>query len=99
MLDDPLFAAAALFPFLLLAAGLGFVVYALRMRLPAEVESDVLAALSTREARPIAQICAQPRLVGVDQQVVHFALDHLRRTGRAVRWYADDDEAVYRRVA
>ena len=99
MVDDPLLVVATLFPLLLLVTGLGFVVHALRMHLPAEVEAHVLEALSTHEARPIARICAQPALNGVDAQVVHFALDHLRRTGRAVRWYGDDDEAVYRRVA
>ena len=97
--SDPLYVIAGLFPFVLTAIGLGFVLYAAKTRTPADVESDVLAALSTHEALPIARVCERPPLNEIDRDVVHFALEHLRRAGRAVRWYADDDEVVYRRVA
>jgi hypothetical protein len=100
-MDDPLFTVAGVFPLLIGAVGIGFVIHGFLARSPADVESDVLAALSAHEALPIRHICARPPLrhQRVDPSVVHFALERLRRTGRAVRWYTDDDEVVYRRVA
>jgi hypothetical protein len=104
-MDDPLLAIAAVFPLALAGVGLGFTWYSWRTPTPADVESDVLAALSVSEALPIALICRRPPLAGtrVHPDVVRFTLEHLRRSGRAVRWYAGDldqtREAVYRRVA
>jgi hypothetical protein len=100
-MDDPLFAVAGLFPLMMGAIGIGFVIHGFMAPTTADVESDVLAALSAHEALPIGRICARPPLRSqrLDPAVVHFTLEHLRRTGRAVRWYTDDDEVVYRRVA
>jgi hypothetical protein len=97
---DPLLAIATLFPMLLGAAGIGFICYSCHDRTPADVEADVLAALSEREALPIALICRRPPLAGqaVDPNVVHLTLEHLRRTRRAVRWYEAEQQAIYRRV-
>jgi hypothetical protein len=102
-MDDLLFVIAALFPPLLAAVGVGFIWYVGRIRTPADVEQDVLAAVSERDALPIAVICERPPLAGqpVDPRVVHFTLEHLRRSGRLVRWYSreHEDQAVYRRIA
>jgi hypothetical protein len=111
MFDDPLVGAATFFPVAFVAVGLGFLWWAAHGRLPAELESDVLEALSAAEALPVAQICDRPPLAGqpLHPETVSYALEHLRRTGRAVRWYArpvdqedvdtDEREALYRRVA
>jgi hypothetical protein len=100
-MDDPLFALAAIFPLLIAAAGVGFILHGFLVPTAADVESDVLEALSHDEALPLMSICARAPLKGqrINPEVVHFALEHLRRTGRAVRWYAEDEEVVYRRVA
>jgi hypothetical protein len=99
-MDDLLTIVAALFPPVLAVLGVGYIWYASRIRTPADVEQDVLAALSERDALPIAVICNRPPLAGqpVDPAVVHFTLEHLRRRGRLVRW-ADGDQTVYRRIA
>jgi hypothetical protein len=65
--------------------------------MPGDVAEDVLAVLSETEALAVAQVCE--RLAHVDAQTVSRALEDLRRDGRAVRWYAGDRSAVYRRVA
>ncbi len=100
---DVLAVIAALFPPLLAVAGIGFIWYAGRMRTPADVEQDVLAALSSKDALPVKLICQRPPLAGqpVDPAVVHFTLEHLRRSGRLVRFYSREhqDQAVYRRIA
>ena len=100
---DPLAVILPLFPPLLAAVGVGFIWYAMRMRTPADVEQDVLAALSSKDALPIKLICQRPPLAGqtLDQAVVHFTLEHLRRSGRLVRFYSHEhqDQAVYRRIA
>jgi|SRR5215831_1423197 hypothetical protein len=102
-MDDLLFFLAAFFPPLLAATGVGFVWHVARMRTPADVEQDVLAAVSERDALPIALICKRPPLAGrpLDPRVVHFTLEQLRREGRLVRWYSHEheDQAVYRRIA
>jgi hypothetical protein len=102
-MDDPLFSFAAIFPFLLAVCGLGFIWYSSRLRTPADVEADVLAALSEHDALPLATICRRPPLAGqpLDPDVVHFTLEHLRLKGRAVRWRAAEHQhqVVYRRIA
>jgi hypothetical protein len=102
-MDDLLLLIAALFPPVLAVIGVGYIWYASRIRTPADVEADVLAALSERDALPIKMICNRPPLAGqpLDPSVVHFTLEHLRRKGRLVRWYSSDhdDEVVYRRIA
>jgi hypothetical protein len=97
-MDDPLLAVASLFPFALALVGGGFVWWTARTRLPADVEADVLEALSEQEALPLPVICHRASL---DPTTVASALEHLRQTGRAVRWYDRDAEQdiVYRRVA
>jgi hypothetical protein len=101
--DDPLLTLAPAFPLLLLVIGGGFIWWTSRMRFPAEVESDVLEALSEREALPLRVICRRVggQGEGVDPRTVASALEHLRQTGRAVRWYDGEAEQdiVYRRVA
>jgi hypothetical protein len=103
---DVLLTLATAFPFVLIAIGLGFVWSTSRVRLPADLEADVLAALSDLEALPVSAICRRPPLAESepDPATVRFVLEHLRRSGRAVRWYADVDSrghrlALYRRVA
>ena len=100
-MDDPLLTLATLFPIVLSAVGAGFIIHGFVVPAPADVESDVLAALSREEALPLSRICQRAPLKDqrINPEVVHFALEHLRRTGKAVRWYADDAEVVYRRVA
>lgn len=97
-MDDPLLTVATVFPFALALAGGGFIWWAARMRCPAEVESDVLDALSEREPLPLRVICSR---TSIDPSTAESALEHLRRTGRAVRWYDREAEQdiVYRRVA
>ena len=101
VLDDPLLSVAAVFPLALALVGGGFVWWAARTRFPADadVESDVLEALSEREALPLRVICHRASL---DPTTAASALEHLRQTGRAVRWYdrrAEEQEVVYRKVA
>jgi hypothetical protein len=99
VLDDPLLSVAAVFPVALALVGGGFVWWAARTRFPADVESDVLEALSEREALPLRVICHRASL---DPTTAASALEHLRQTGRAVRWYdrhTEDQELVYRKVA
>jgi hypothetical protein len=102
-MDDPLLTVATVFPLLLMGVGFGFIWWTSRIRFPAEVESDVLEALSEREALPVRTICRRAPLaeLGVDPTTVESALEHLRQTGRAVRWYDRDaeEDIVYRRVA
>jgi hypothetical protein len=101
-MDDLLFTFATFFPFLLALCGVGFIWYSSRLRTPADMEADVLAALSEHDALPVSLICKRPPLAGqpLDPDVVHFTLEHLRRQGRLVRWYADQHEqVVYRRIA
>ena len=97
-MDDPLLTVATLFPFALALAGGGFIWWSLRMRFPSEVEAEVLDALSEREPLPLRVVC---RRASLDPTTVAEALEHLRQTGRAVRWYDRDAEQdiVYRRVA
>jgi hypothetical protein len=96
--DDPLLTIAAVFPFVLACVGAGFVWWAAHTRLPADVESEVLAALSNSEALPVLVICRRARVA--DPTTVESALEHLRQTGRAVRWVSREPrETVYRRVA
>jgi hypothetical protein len=104
--DDLLLTVATVFPCALAAIGLGFVWWVSRASLPADLEADVLAALSDLEALPVGEICRRPPLAesGVDPATVRFVLEHLRRSGRAVRWYAATDargqrHPMYRRVA
>jgi hypothetical protein len=101
--SDPLLTIASAFPLVLAGAGLGFIWWTARTRFPAELEGEVLEALSEREALPLRTICSRAPLAGrsVDPTTVASALEHLRQTGRAVRWYAPDadQEVVYRRVA
>ena len=99
MLDDPLLTVATVFPFALALVGGGFIWWAARTRFPADVEADVLQALSEREALPLRVICHR---ASVDPRTAASALEHLRQTGRAVRWYdhqAEPEEVVYRKVA
>jgi hypothetical protein len=100
MLDDPLLSVAAVFPFALALVGGGFIWWAARTRFPADadVQSEVLEALSEREALPLRVIC---RRASLDPTTAAEALEHLRKTGRAVRWYDREAEQdiVYRRVA
>jgi hypothetical protein len=99
VLDDPLLTVAAVFPFALALVGGGFVWWAARTRFPADVEAEVLEALSEREPLPLRVICHRASL---DPGTAASALEHLRQTGRAVRWYdrqADEQELVYRKVA
>src|SRR6185503_20864807 len=102
-MDDLLLEFASLFPLLLAAVGIGFIFYVNHMRTPAEVEQDVLAAVSEHDALPITMICQRPPLAGqsLDPSLVHFTLEQLRRRGRLVRWYSREhaDQAVYRRIA
>jgi hypothetical protein len=100
-MDDPLLTVASGFPFALVLAGGGFIWWSLRTRFPADadVQSDVLEALSEREALPLRIIC---RRASLDPATTASALEHLRQTGRAVRWYdrhAEQQELVYRKVA
>jgi hypothetical protein len=100
VLDDPLLGVAAVFPFALALVGGGFIWWAARTRFPADadVQSDVLEALSENEALPLRVIC---RRAAIDPTTAASALEHLRQTGRAVRWYDREAEQdiVYRRVA
>lgn len=100
-MDDPLLLVASLFQVALIGAGIAFVCSANRMRTPADLEADVLAALPHDEALSVVRVCERAPLASqaVDREVVSSTLEHLRRTGRAVRWYQPDREAVYRRVA
>src|SRR5215216_4767531 len=100
-MDDLVFFIAALCPPLLAAFGVGFIWHLGRIRTPADVAQDVLAAVSDRDALPIQLICERPPLAGqpLDPRVVRFTLEHLRRNGRLVRSYSreHEDQAVYRR--
>ena len=99
VLDDPLLTVATVFPFALALVGGGLIWWTQRTRFPADVESDVLEALSEHEPRPLRVICSRASL---DARTAASALEHLRQTGRAVRWYdraSDPEELVYRKLA
>jgi hypothetical protein len=92
-------------PFVFAAIGMVLIGWLLRTRLPSEITTEVLDALSETEALPASAICQRAPLAAfrIDPRTVAHVLDELCREGRVVRWYdyADDREsrmAVYRRV-
>jgi hypothetical protein len=107
--NDPVLVALRYAPFLFVIVGIGLVLWLARQRLPNELHSDVLAALSETEALPTATIRQRPPLVyqHIDTETLVAVLDHLCRDGQVVRWYEQLDppgsgaerQAVYRRVS
>ena len=92
------------FPFVIIGAGMLLVGWLLRTRLPSEIESEVLAALSDTEALPISVIRQRAPLASlqVDLHTVSVVLENLRREGLVARWYDPSArtpaEPVYRRI-
>jgi hypothetical protein len=105
-MDDPLLAILRYAPIVFVIAGVGFVVWLARQRLPFELQPDILAALSDTEALPTSAIRQRPPLAyqNVDTKTLAQVLERLCNDGLVVRWYEVADEAgrerqaVYRRV-
>jgi hypothetical protein len=101
--DDAFLIVVRFVPILFVVAGVLVVVVLSRERLPADLEPDVLAALSDTEALPCSLIRERPPLAHqeVDLGVLEHILTQLCVSGRAVRWYEmhnAERRAVYRRI-
>ena len=102
--DDAFLIVVRYFPILFVVAGVLVVVWFSRQRLPHELESDVLAALSETEALTPMTIRQRPPLdyQDVDVRLIERVLERLCMSGLAVRWYDTSNTsercAVYRRV-
>ena len=100
-------------PLLFAVAGVLVVVWLLRVRLPYELQPDVLAAVSETTALPASGIRQRPPLShqDIDIRTLVVVLEDLRNAGVVVRWYEVVDvpgpsntvrrerQAVYRRVS
>jgi hypothetical protein len=90
-------------PLLFVFAGLSVVLWLARQRLPAEIQPDVLEALSESEALSPRVIRERPPLAhqNIDLKLLETVLEHLCSAGQVVRWYesvGSERQAVYRRV-
>src|ERR1700737_2403415 len=92
--DDPLLAMLRYVPIVFVIAGVGFVVWLARQRLPFELQPDILAALSDTEALPTSAIRERPPLAyqNVDAKTLVAVLERMCNDGLVVRWYEGADE-------
>src|SRR5438094_8960402 len=92
-MDDPVLAVLRYAPIVFVFAGVGFVVWLARQRLPFELQPDILAALSDTEALPAPTIRERPPLAHQDVDVKTLAaiLERMCNDGLVVRWYQDVD--------
>jgi hypothetical protein len=81
-------------PLLFVIAGAVVLWWLARQRFPADVQPQVLAALSETEALPAKAI--RDRL-DIDLPTLERALDELRMAGLIVRWFEPSGAAVYRK--
>jgi hypothetical protein len=104
--DDGFLSAVRFAPIFFAIVGVLVVIWQSRQRLPAELQPDVLAALSETEALSPATIRRRPPLdyQDVDLRTLETVLEHLCRAGLAVRWFevvdgaAGERQVVYRRI-
>jgi hypothetical protein len=110
---DVVLAALRYAPLLFAVAGVLVVIWLLRVRLPYELQPDVLAAVSETTALPASKIRQRPPLShqDIDIGTLVTVLEDLRTAGVLVRWYEVVDvpgpsntarrerQAVYRRVS
>jgi hypothetical protein len=110
---DVVLAALRYAPLLFAVAGVLVVIWLLRVRLPYELQPDVLAAVSETNALPASKIRQRPPLShqDIDIGTLVTVLEDLRTAGVLVRWYEVVDvpgpsntvrrerQAVYRRVS
>ena len=110
---DLVLAILRYFPLLFAVAGVLVVIWLLRVRLPYELQPDVLAAVSETKALPAARIRQRPPLnhQDIDIGTLVVVLEDLRSAGVLVRWYEVVDvpgpsntvrqerQAVYRRIS
>jgi hypothetical protein len=83
-------------PLLFVIAGALVLWWLTRQRFPADVQPQVLAALSETEALPVRIL--RERL-DIDLATLEKVLDDLRLAGLVVRWYEPGGSLVYRKIS
>lgn len=100
MSDDLFLAVVRYAPFVFVVVGLLTVAWLASHPSVAELQPNVLAALSETEALSAADICRRLPFDNqrLDTKLLAQVLDELCGAGLAVRWYQTNGQPVYRRV-